>query len=157
MKNIKSKFSFFPILLCLLLTFIVIMVFFLSYNSPAATLYLPIFGILFVSFFWLTEFRTKAHKIYITPKTIAVRQFFGLGKRKEYEFSDIKGFITTKQTGGAGKYEYLFIINENKRLISASTFYHRNYEELKKEIEDKFTYLGEKKFGFTEEYTEMLK
>ncbi|MBZ9730556.1 hypothetical protein LB467_12750 [Salegentibacter sp. JZCK2] len=158
MKNISSKFSDFPVILCFLITFFVMIPIVLSYPyDDMDNLFFLLFGLVFVIFFWLTEFRTKAHKVRLQSDVFEVRKYFGLGKLNKYQISELKGYYITKQTGGAGKYEYIFIVNESKRLIGVSAFYHRNYEQLKKKIEDELLYLGEKKFGFTEEYSEMFK
>ncbi len=121
-------------------------------NSPAAGLLLPFLYLLFVIYFWVTEFRTRAHYVVIGENRIFLRNYFGLGSEKIFEYSDFDGFITSQQPGRLGNKDYIFLLKDEKRLVCISQFYHGNYKALKKRIEDKIQFLGEKEYDWGYEY-----
>lgn len=132
-------------------------VIYMSANSPAAGLFIPFLYLLLVIYFWLTEFRTRAHRVVIEPHRISKREYFGFGKKKVFRYSEFEGFISSQQPGKLGPKEYIFCIRRGKREICISEFYHRNYRELKEAIEDKLEHRGEKEYKWGYEYKQMFR
>ncbi len=157
MRNIKSKFRILPLFGAIWLTFFGFFLFYMCSVSPVATIVLPLLLLLFVAYFWLTEFRTRAHKISINNDVIYVRKFFGLGKSEVFHLKKLDGFETSIQSGKSRSFEFIFILKNGKRLVCISDFYHSNYCELKKNLVEKLSYSGEKKYNFKEEYSQMFK
>lgn len=157
MYKIKSKFAYLPIFICGLLTAAPFLLLYLTLNSPEAGVLIPILYLIFVAYFWLTEFRVRAHKIKITNNQITRKNFFGLGKEKVFDIKNIDGFITSFQPSRYESYEYIFIIQQEKRVASISKFYHRNYEEIKLLITQNIRDLGLKEYKFGHEIKEMFK
>jgi len=156
MKN-KTKFSFLSIFVCFTLTGSAIGLLFITSSSTEADIVLPILFLLFIIYFWLTEFRTRAHKIEISKEKISKKEYFGLGVRRDYLYNELDGFIITKQPNNGSTSEYIFLIKNNRRIICLSEFYHLNYTQIKLEIENKLKFLEEKKYNFKSEYREMFR
>lgn len=155
--NTKTKFAILPILICSVLTITALGLLYLTINSSKDTIVIPILFLIFVIYFWLTEFRTRAHKIEIQDEKIIVREYFGLGKNKVFKLKDLKGFNVSIQPSKSGYYEYIFILIEGKRIASISEFYHRNYKAMKFTIEKEIKYLGVTEYSFKYEYKEMFR
>lgn len=68
----------------------------------------------------------------------------GLGPSCQTMFGEFNGYATTIQHSRVAKYEYLYLVNKNKKEIIISEFYHQNYLELKNEISKKIEFLGNK-------------
>ncbi|MFL9830994.1 hypothetical protein ABS764_09050 [Flavobacterium sp. ST-87] len=113
--------------------------------------------LLFVVYFWLTEFRTRAHSLRFNNNSVFIAKFFRLGKTKCFDFKDLEGFEILIQTAKSIDYEYLFIIKEGERVACLSQFYHTNYEELKLIVVDNLIYLGDRKYDFKSELIAMFK
>jgi hypothetical protein len=155
--NNKTKFAILPIIICSFVTITPLGLLYITINSSKAGIFLPILLLIFVIFFWLTEFRTRAHKIEIQNEKIIVNEYFGLGKNKVFKLKDLEGFNVLLQPSKSGYYEYIFILNEGKRIASISEFYHRNYKTMKSVIEKEIKYLGKTEYKFKYEYEEMFK
>ena len=108
-------------------------------------------------YFWLTEFRTRAHRVIIEENRITKREFFGFGDAKIYRYNEFRGFITSQQPGRLGTKEFIFLIKEGKRTICISQFYHRNYFQLKEAVAKKLPYLGDMEYRFGYEYKQMFR
>jgi hypothetical protein len=157
MLSIASKFKLLAVLIASFITVLPPLVICLSYASPEAGLILPILFLLFVIFFWLTVFRTRAHKLTIDDKNIIVNKYFGLGKSKMYDISKLDGFVTTFESGKLGVSEFLFILENGKRVACISSFYQSNFDELKEILKRKIPDLGEKEYSSKEERAEVLR
>ncbi|MFV8838717.1 hypothetical protein [Salinimicrobium soli] len=116
-----------------------------------------IFLLLFMGYFWMTEFRTRAHRVILKENELWLRPYFGLGKSRSYSYSCFDGFQTSKQPGKLGTKEYIFLMKEERRIACISEFYHSNYWELKKSLGEKVQFLGEKKFKIVYEYRQMFR
>lgn len=151
MTVVNSKFKIFPIFLAFYLTFLPIMAVYLSATSPVAGMVLPIVFLLFIAFFWLTVFRTRAHKVQVDKKTITVKRYFGFGKSKIYDFKMLDGFVTMFESGRLGISETIFILEKGKRVGSISSFYHSNFNDLKTNLKENLVDLGEIESAFARE------
>jgi hypothetical protein len=154
---VNSKFKILPIFLASYLTVLPIMVVYLSAISPVAGLSLPIVFLLFVIFFWLTVFRTRAYKVEMDGNTIIVKRYFGLGKSTTYNFHELDGFITLFESAKGAVHESVFILKNKKRIGSISSFYHSNFDQLKSILKDKLIDLGERESTFKGETSELFK
>jgi hypothetical protein len=85
-------------------------------------------GFTLVWLFW-GEFRTKMIKVTIDANNISVRKFGGLGRERDFPLSDFD---------------------------EISEAYHKNYKELKSEIQTKMNDLGYENFKFTDEIKEIF-
>lgn len=148
---LNSKFKIFPIFLASYLTILPVMVVYLSATSPVAGMVLPILFLLFVALFWLTVFRTRAHKVNIDEKSITIKRYFGMGKSKVYDFKMLDGFVTMFETGKLGVSETVFVLENGKRIGSISSFYHNNFDKLKASLNESLIDLGEVEGGLKRE------
>ncbi|MBZ9629786.1 hypothetical protein LB465_03260 [Salegentibacter sp. LM13S] len=155
--NQKTKFSFLSIFVCVVLTGSAIGFLFITIDSKEAGIVLPILFLLFVTYFWLTEFRTRAHKIAVFKEKISKKEYFGLGKRKEYSYKEFDGYIIIQQPNKGSTSEYIFLIKGDRRIICLSEFYHVNYDRVKLEIDSKLKSLGQTEYNFKSEYREMFR
>lgn len=76
----------------------------------------------------------KAHKIVIEGDTVIRVRWFGFGLKKVYKISDIEGFLTYSISGKKNANEYLYLIAGDEKVAKLSTYYHKNYQELKLSI-----------------------
>lgn len=155
--NNNTKFAILPIIICSLLTITSLGLLYLTINSSKTGIFIPILFLVFAIYFGLTEFRTRAHKIEIQNEKIIVSKYFGLGKNKVFKLKHLEGFNVSLQPSKSGHYEYIFILNEGKRIASISEFYHSNYKTMKSTIEREIKYLGKTEYKFINEYKEMFK
>ena len=157
MDKLSSRFGLLPILIGLIVTLMAPFLIYMSATSPAAGLFLPFLYLLFVVYFWLTEFRTRAHHVVIEDNRISIREYFGFGSMKIFRYSEFEGLITSRQPGRLGSKEYIFLMKKGKREVCISEFYHRNYFDLKEAVVNKIKFLGEKEYRWGYEYKEMFK
>ncbi|MFQ6601988.1 hypothetical protein [Flavobacterium sp. C3NV] len=157
MMSIKSKFKLWPILLVSYLTILPLGVVYFSAMSPVAGMFLPILFLLFIVFFWLTVFRTRAYKVEMDGNTLIVKRYFGLGKSTAYNFNALDGFITLFESAKGTVHESVFILEKGKRIGSISSFYHSNFDQLKSILKDKLIDLGERESTFRGETSELFK
>ena len=127
-------------------------------NHPKPPILGPVCLILLLSFtiLWLIfgEIRTKIIKVTIEDQSISVRKFAGLAPRRKYLFSDVSGFKTSFLQSRAGGNEYLYIMQNEKKVIKISNLYHKNYQELKEQVKLKTVDLGFEKFSYIDELKE---
>ena len=155
--NISSKFAFLPIFICLFITVTPVVIISLTGMPAGFSIFGFGFWFCFIIYFWLTEFRTRAHSVEILKDNIVLREYFGLGRRKEINLKDIEGFIRSTQPGKMKDYEFLFLLKKGKRVVAISEFYHRNYSALRSQVENKIPDLGRQKYKFLPEYKEMFR
>jgi hypothetical protein len=160
---IKSKFRFwilFSITLFIVITVLIVFLLALILTRdelPRVPIF--VFLILFTStWFWMLfgEFRTKAIHVLIASSNISVSRYFGLGKSKAYDFSKFEGFHTSMLSSRYGTYEYLFLIQKNKREVAISQFYHKNYNDLKAVLEDHLQNMGQRRISFIEHLNDIF-
>ncbi len=118
---------------------------------------LPLLLLLIFTLVWLFwgEFRTKMIKVSIDGDIISVRQFGGLGKKRDFLFSEVDGFkISRQQYGARGVLEYLYLMKGKRKTIKLSEAYHKNYQDLKSAVKMKSKDLGYENFNFIDELRE---
>ena len=127
-------------------------------SHPKPALGGPVFLILLLSFtiLWLIfgEIRTKMIKVIIDDQSISVSRFAGLAPKRKYLFSEISGCKTSFLQSSVGGNEYLYVMQDQKKVIKISDFYHKNYQELKEQVKLKTVDLGFEKFSYMDELKE---
>ncbi len=152
---IKSKFriwAFFTLLIAIfctgLLYLIITKIFLSSVEKPSATIYGCTF---FLGFTWIVlifgELRRRAITIIIENDMIKTRSYFGLGSTRVFSIQEFDGFITSTLPSQSGTYEYLYLIKGDKKTITISQFYHKNYSEMKNIISSKIKNIGFQRFN----------
>ncbi|MDB5150327.1 MAG: hypothetical protein JWQ57_4347 [Mucilaginibacter sp.] len=161
----KSKFKFWPrffLLLCLFLSFLmVVYVFiyydrFLAYGKPLHFLIFP-YIILNCIITGLIghQLNYKAHKIIITDDTISRVRRFGFGLKEVYKINGLTGFLTYSISGKKNANEYLYLIADNEKVAKLSTYYHQNYQELKLSmIQHQIQNLGNERWTIWKHFSE---
>lgn len=155
--RVQSKFKFFVFFLVFYITVLPLVCIYGSATSSEAGMVLPVLFLLFIFFFWLTVFRTRAFKVEIDGDTIIVKRYFGLGKSVGYDLTTLDGFITIVESAKGGIYESIFILQDGKRVGSISSFYHSNFELLKSVLKEKLIDLGERNTSFKVESSELFR
>ncbi|HLV47292.1 MAG TPA: hypothetical protein VKY32_09675 [Flavobacterium sp.] len=108
-----------------------------------------------VSYLVFGELRTKYINVELNKNEIIVKRFFGL-KAERYRVSDIEGWKYSLLPSRGGTYEYLYLYKNNKKQIKISEFYHKNYKQLKSEIQAQYKSLGYEKFSYLDELKEIF-
>ncbi|MEI8202320.1 MAG: hypothetical protein WCH34_04875 [Bacteroidota bacterium] len=102
----------------------------------------------------LHEIRTKIIVLLITKNKIEVKSW--LTKKIIFDFKEIDGFQTRIVKGKLEKFEYLYLFKNNKKILTLSQTYHKNYFDLKSKINEECKNLGVTKFGTIKEIIEVL-
>lgn len=125
---------------------------------------LPTFGIIvFLALFifvwiWLVfgELRTKVVKVHIEDDEVIVSNYLGLGAKKVYRFSQFDGLETALLPSKYDTYEYLYLIENGRKVVKLSQFYHSNYSDLKNTLTGNVRNLGQKGFSYLQEVKEIF-
>ena len=80
------------------------------------------------------EFRTKAIHIKIEGDTISVKDYLGQGAAKKYLFKEFTGYMISIKSSEYEEFEFLYLMQNQKKAIKISQFYHSNYNEMKQAI-----------------------
>lgn len=161
----KSKFSIKCYILPILPVFLTFAIgnyltWFNDTNHPKPHITGPIFFVSLISFttIWLVfgELRNKMVRVTIDDNSISSSKFGGLLPSKTYRFADIDGFKLSFLRSRAGGNEYLYIMQDDKKVIKISDFYHKNYSEIKEQVRLKTTDLGFENFSYIDELKEIF-
>lgn len=158
---IKSKFRIWILLLILLFTTLCVlycylcMFLFFPENEKQNELFIP-FSIVTFTILWLFfgEIRTKAIVVNIVGDKIIYKRFFGLSSPRTKYFKDFDGYKTSILYSRSGSYEYLYLMIKGKKVIKLSEFYHNNYQDLKKKIDENLKYKGFEEYNHLRELKE---
>jgi hypothetical protein len=101
------------------------------------------------------ELKNKCIQLYIDNNKLEIKRFWGLQERI-IKNSVIDGWKLSHQTYNHTQREFILIIRNNKTVATISQSYHKNYFEIKFQIENKFEYLGYEKFSYIKDFKEML-
>lgn len=157
----KSKFTFISVfsvslIMLVCIAFFIAMLIFSFLQIIPFTLFLifllPI-SFMITWLFW-GEFRTKLITAELGIDYISIKKFGGLGKEEKYFYNEFDGFKISVLPAANNAYEYLYIIKGNNKIIKLSSFYHKNYNDLKTEIKSKLKYLGYEDFNYGKEIKE---
>jgi hypothetical protein len=102
------------------------------------------------------ELRTKMIKVTIEDDHIFVNRFGGLLSATRYSLKDFSGFKTSHLRSRGGVYEYLYLMQSDKKAVKISEYYHSNYSTLKAELQPKIEDLGFEEFSFGDEMKEIF-
>lgn len=102
------------------------------------------------------EMRTKIIKVIINDSRVSVRNYFGFGRERIFDFKQFSGFKISFLPTGSSSYEFLYLMIDNKKVIKISKFYHSNYDKLKEVIEVNMENLGIEEFSFVDEMKEVM-
>ena len=108
----------------------------------------------FLVFLILHEFRNKIINVIVSNEHIEKSTY--LAPNKIYGFKEFDGFQTRVVKGKFENYEYLYLIKNNKKVITLSQTYHKNYHELKAIISNNSKNLGLSDYGLFDEIKEIL-
>jgi hypothetical protein len=156
---IKSEFTFraylIPILIIALTIISFLIIITTQFNELKWIHYYMSFLFLII-WVWLVfgEFRKKIIFIKIDKNKIIYKNYFGFNKT--YYFKDFDGFYTSFLRSKDANHEYLYFIKNEKKIIKISEAYHKNYKELKKNINPKLKDLGQIPFSFVDETKEIF-
>lgn len=103
---------------------------------------------------FLHEFKNKIINVKITNDNIEKRTFFGY--KKTFNFKDFDGFELRIEKGKVGSYEYLYLMKNNKPIITMAQTYLENYHELKKMVSKNSKDLGCSSYGVLSEIKDLL-
>ena len=101
--------------------------------------------------------RTKTIKVSFTNNIITVRQALGLGQKHMAWLSDISGFYTSSIRERRNHFDYIYIMQGNKKIAKISNQYHANYPDLYSYVKTNFRYLGNYKTNSLTEIGDLLK
>lgn len=118
-------------------------------------LFIP-FTIVSFTILWLFfgEIRTKAITVKIDGNKVTSKRFFGFFIPRTRRFEDFDGYKTSILTSRGGRYEYLYLIKNDKKVVKVSEFYHRNYHDLKSITHKNLKYKGFEKYNHLTEIKE---
>ena len=103
-----------------------------------------IFALIWIVF---GELRTKIIKVRIEGDEVMVANYVGLETKRIYNLSQFDGFETALLPSRYYTYEYLYLIENGKKVVKLSQFYHSNYADLKNALTGKVRNLGQKGFS----------
>lgn len=160
---LRSRFRFWALflfliflLLCILYVLLLQLVIYSPENTPTGIYNGLGFFIFLVTCVLIGEIRTKAIVLKIEGSAFTYSRFFGLTLGKTVRFHEIDGFKTSILSSKSGNYEYLYLIQNGKKIAKISQFYHRNYWELKNNISKQSKYLGFEKFNYFRELKDIF-
>lgn len=104
-----------------------------AHDLPSILPYLAVAPFFVVIWLWLIlgELKKNINRVILTEDLIIVSKFGGLSEGLSYPYGFFDSLTTSILTSRSGKYEYLYLIKGEKRLVTLSQFYHLNYQELK--------------------------
>ncbi len=161
----KSKFSLWVILT----TFIIVILSGVNYlifstliftdNNNKMSFGVVLFiGLLLFTLVWLIfgELRTKIITVVIDSNMISIRNFWGIGRKISFQLSDFDGYKTALLPSKYKTYEYLYLMQDGKKKVKISQFYHHNYSELKIELRKNVKFVGAEHFNYIRELKEIF-
>ncbi len=111
-----------------------------------------------LTFVWLVLGQVKNKFIVVNfgENKVSVKKFGGLLPIVEYDTSEIEGWKSSILTSRGGNDENLYLYRNGKKIAKISEFYHRNYQEIKQYVENKYKGLGFEEFSYLTELREIF-
>ena len=152
--------AFFPVALSLLLTGLLTFVteqFMERQSLPPWGIFIFL-GFLIFALIWIIfgELQTKVIKVRIEGEEVIVANYMGLGIKRIYILSQFDGLETALLPSRYDTYEYLYLIENGKKVVKLSQFYHSNYADIKNTLTGKVRNLGQKGFRYIQEFKEIF-
>ncbi|MBL7699796.1 MAG: hypothetical protein JNK79_16635 [Chitinophagaceae bacterium] len=121
---------------------------------PMVAFYVPmaVLGLMMI----FGELRRRTIKVTIDSETITVRRYLGWGREELHFLNAFEGYHTTQLQSRYGSYEYLYLMQQGKKVIKLSEFYHKNYNELKEAIATKVKFAGNVQYSWSREMKEFF-
>lgn len=159
-----SKFSwkaYIPAFIIAVLVAVLIFVGIIMLDPASAKLILPItplflFPVLALVWLIYGECRTKIIRVELNFDHLIIRRYFGLSKPAIYYYTDLAGFTITILPAQNAAYEYLYIKLADKNVGKLSEFYHKNYRDLKGDLQTRLKDLGYVEFSYLTEVKEIF-
>lgn len=117
-------------------------------------IWLPLVFIIVFGLIFLHEFNNKIINLKISTSNIEKRTY--LGFNKTFNFKDFDGFQIRTEKGKFESYEYLYLLIDNRPIITLSQTYIKNYDELKNIISNESKNLGKSNYGFLNEILDII-
>lgn len=113
----------------------------------------PLFVFPVFALVWLIygECRTKIIRVELNFDNMVIRGYFGLAKPVTYYYADLSGFTITILPATNTAYEYLYIKQGDKNVGKLSEFYHKNFRDLKGDLQTHLKDLGYADFSYWKE------
>jgi hypothetical protein len=160
---LKSKFKLRAILIpILIIALTTISIYIIIENLPMKIeqirwidLYMSV--LFLFTWIWLVfgELRTQIIEVTIQNNQVEKKNY--LGFKQKYDFRDFNGFQTSIISSKSGRFEYLYFIKDDRKIIKISEAYHKNYFDLKEKISVHLKDLGEIQFSYIDEFKEIFK
>ena len=145
MRLLKSEFTYRAFAIPVITAAFTSIVIFMYINEDFGSFWMDIFmGFAFtLTIFKLVyvELRQKIIVVQINDNRISKRNY--LGQTEEFDFRDFEGYETSTISFNSGTFEYLYLVQNDKKRIKVSEQYHRNYNELKTAIKERTKFLGD--------------
>lgn len=154
---LQSKFKagiIFPLILSLLMLVILFaLIYFLVGKPDFNVVFLLTVPVCLFFLVWLVngELRKKAIKVTIENDRIYIRNFVGLGRRKQFMFAEIDGYQISILPSEYRDFEYLYLIKKGNKVATISEYYHQNYFALKNVLTRKCRPISKRKFYLWDE------
>ncbi|MGZ3944443.1 MAG: hypothetical protein ACXVJB_05845 [Mucilaginibacter sp.] len=159
-----SKFSwkaYLPAFIIAVLFAVLVFVGIIMLDPAAAKLILPItplflFPVLALVWLIYGECRMKIIRVELNLDHLIIRRYFGLAKPVTWYYADLTGFTLTILPAQNTAYEYLYIKSGDKNIGKLSEFYHKNYRDLKGDLQTRLKDLGYVDFSYLREVKEIF-
>jgi len=102
------------------------------------------------------ELRDKLIKINITDNKVLINKYFGILNPISFKHSEITGYYSSEVNTRYKIYNFIYLMKGNKKIAKISNQYHKNFEELKQEIGNKYRDLGKINSDFFSEIKDIL-
>ena len=102
------------------------------------------------------EIKHKVIKISFNNNYITITRYFGLFNSLILKHSEISGFHNSEVSTRYGSYDYIYLMKGDKKVAKISNQYHKNFKELKQEIENKYKDLGKINSDFFSEIKDIF-
>jgi len=107
-------------------------------DSSLAAIAVNCLTLLFLALVWIWlffgELRTKAVQVTLEGNELVLVSFFGLGPRQVFSVSGFDGIQSSLLPTAYDTYEYLYLLQNGKKRVKLSQFYHKNYNALKEKL-----------------------
>ena len=117
--------------------------------------------LVFLALVWIWlffgELRTKAVQVTLEGNALVLVSFFGLGPRQVFSVSGFDGTQTSLLPTAYDTYEYLYLLQNGKKKVKLSQFYHKNYNALKEKLVAVVGMPQQHAFSLREEFADIFR
>ncbi|HKR03398.1 MAG TPA: hypothetical protein VJY62_02080 [Bacteroidia bacterium] len=142
---VKSKFTVkaYSVLLILFILFLMVGGCVQWMDAASESMYITISILLlllllyFIYVLITTELKTKMVKVVINIDHISAVRYAGLFQKEQLYFKELEGYFIKQVESESSSSEFCYLIKDGKTVIILSDYYHKNYRELKAEIQSR--------------------